>query len=177
VRQLASADRVLALMQALGGSGAQGRVYLAGGATAVLFGWRASTLDVDLRPVPDNDQLLRAIPQIKEQLQVNVELAWPGDFIPLPNGWQDRSIFIRREGRLDFYHLDPYSQALAKLERGHRRDEEDVRSMLTDGLIETAGLEQRLTEIESELYRFPAIDPASFRRRVEALRETPTEEA
>jgi hypothetical protein len=44
------------------------RVYLTGGATAVLEGWRASTIDVDLKLVPDDDELLRAIVDLKERL-------------------------------------------------------------------------------------------------------------
>ena len=36
------------------------RVYLAGGACAVLLGWRAPTPDADLRIVPESDELLRA---------------------------------------------------------------------------------------------------------------------
>jgi hypothetical protein len=35
------------------------RIYLTGGATAVLEGWRASTVDIDLRLEPDIDSLLR----------------------------------------------------------------------------------------------------------------------
>src|SRR6201999_1643214 len=34
-----------------------GPVYLTGGATAVLYGWRESTIDVDIKVVPDNDEL------------------------------------------------------------------------------------------------------------------------
>lgn len=35
-------------------------VFLTGGATAVLFGWRGNTLDVDLKLIPDSDELLSA---------------------------------------------------------------------------------------------------------------------
>ncbi len=145
------------------------RVYLAGGATAVLLGWRTSTIDVDLRLDPERDELLRAIPGLKDELRVNVELASPADFIPMPRGWEERSIFVAREGRASFFHLDPYSQALAKLERAHRQDLEDVRSLLAAGLVEPGRLLELFAEIEPELYRFPAVDPASFRRRVEEL--------
>jgi hypothetical protein len=30
-----------------------GRIYLTGGATAVLYGWREMTIDVDLKPDPE----------------------------------------------------------------------------------------------------------------------------
>ena len=74
-----------------------------------------------------------------------------------------------REGKLGFHHFDPYSQALSKLERGHERDLRDVRAMLDRGLIEQQRLEVLFDEIEPQLYRFPAIDPPSFRLRVETV--------
>jgi hypothetical protein len=40
-----------------------------GGATAVLEGWRASTVEVDIRFEPESDPLLHALPKIKEELQ------------------------------------------------------------------------------------------------------------
>jgi hypothetical protein len=69
------------------------QVYLVGGATAVLEGWRDATIDVDLRlSGADADAVLRAIPAIKEQLSLNVELASPADFIPIKPGWENRSV-------------------------------------------------------------------------------------
>ena len=67
--------------------------------------------------------------------------------------------------------LDPYSQALAKIERGHTKDVTDVRSMLDDELIEPPRLRELFDEIEPRLYRYPAIDPAAFRRALEAFLE------
>ena len=74
-------------------------------------------------------------PSIKENLHINVELAYPLDFIPVPDGWEDRSPFIRQEGRAFFYHFDLYAQALAKIERGHAQDLTDVQEMLRRGLM------------------------------------------
>jgi hypothetical protein len=121
--------------------------------------------------VPESDRVLRALPRIKDTLRVNIELVSPADFIPVPRGWEDRSPFVAREGKLSFYHFDPYSQALAKLERGHAQDLEDVRALLRAGLVEAGRALAYFDEIEQELYRYPAVDPASFRSRVEkALR-------
>ncbi len=61
-----------------------GSCYLAGGATAVLLGWRDSTIDVDLALVPEQDALLRAISELKHELGINVELVAADDFVPLP---------------------------------------------------------------------------------------------
>ena len=143
------------------------RIYLVGGTTAVLTGWRTSTIDVDLVMRPEDDALLRAIPAIKERLQVNIELASPLDFIPVPAGWENRSPPIARHGRVSFHHFDLCAQALAKLERGHRQDVVDVREMLVRGLVGAPQLLTYFERIEPDLYRYPAIDPASFRRAVE----------
>jgi hypothetical protein len=169
MRALADADRIRRFMRALGAeAGEEGAVYVTGGATAVLLGWRASTLDVDILPIPEQESVLRAIPRLKDELRVNVELASPRDFVPVPAGWEDRSIFVAREGRLSFYHFDPYAQALSKLERGHAQDLEDVRALVEKGLVDPARALAYMDDIEHELYRYPALDPASFRRRVEA---------
>ena len=75
MRALADADRIRRFMTALAAESREdGRVYFTGGATAVLLAWRDSTIDVDLRLVPEQDLLLRAIPRLKEVLQLNVEL-------------------------------------------------------------------------------------------------------
>jgi hypothetical protein len=168
MRALADSDRIHRFMRALGAaSPEEARVYFTGGATAVLHGWRASTIDVDIRVVPEHDALFRAIPQLKEELQLNVELASPDQFIPVKDGWEDRSPFVRREGRVSFHHFDLYAQALSKIERGHARDVGDVREMLGRGLIEREALRAYFEAIAPRLYRYPALDPAAFRQAVE----------
>jgi hypothetical protein len=133
----------------------------------VLLGWRETTIDVDLVFVPESDRLLRELPRLKDELQINVELASPADFIPVAAGWEDRSLFAAREGKLTFYHYDLEAQALAKLERAHAQDLIDVRAMIDADHVMPAGLLDYFARIEPELYRYPAIDPASFRARVE----------
>jgi hypothetical protein len=172
MRELADATRVRAFMRAAGAAAArEGVCYLTGGATAVLLGWRATTIDVDVRLEPEQDELLRELPRIKSELGINVELASPGDFIPLPRGWEARGISVAKEELLSFAHFDPYSQALSKLERAHAHDLEDVESMVRSGLVERARLRELFEEIEPELYRFPAIDPARFRASVAGATE------
>jgi hypothetical protein len=145
------------------------RVYLVGGATAVIEGWRTSTIDVDLALTGDADAVLRAIPAIKERLHINIELASPADFIPVRAGWEDRSPFVAQEGPVTFCHFDLYAQALAKIERGHETDRADVRELIRRGLVERGRLLDDFEAIEPELYRFPAIDPMWFRKAVEAV--------
>lgn len=170
MRELADSARIEQFMRELGRAvQVDGHVYLTGGATAVLHGWRDTTIDVDIKLVPDRDEILREIPRLKEALSLNVELAAPSDFIPLPSGWEDRSPLIRREGKLSFHHFDPVAQALSKIERGHEQDVHDVKEMVSAGLVNPAEAVIQFKAIEPELYRFPAIDPVTFREAVERL--------
>ncbi len=154
-------------MRALGDAArGETRIYLTGGASAVMNGWRPATLDIDIECVPDRDEILRAIAALKDRLQINVELAAPSHFIPPLPGWEERSVFIRREGHVSFFHYDYYAQALAKIERGHAQDLLDVRAMFAEGLIEPARLRGHFEAIVPDLYRYPAIDEAAFRRAV-----------
>lgn len=148
-------------------SRAAGRVYLTGGASAVLLEWRPVTIDVDLKIVPDSGAVLTAIRDLKEKLDINVEFASPEDFIPALPGWEERSRFIVREHQLDYFHYDFYAQCLSKIERGHRKDLADVHSMLSSGLVEPAKLRALFDRIEPELLRYPAINPAKFRHALE----------
>lgn len=168
MRRPVDVPRLRLFLEALGAAATGDvSVYLAGGATALLYGWRATTVDIDLKMVPEDDALFRAIPRLKDELALNVELASPDDFIPELPRWRERSPSVTRVGRLEVFHYDLYAQALAKLERGHSKDLDDVREMAKRGLVEPGRLLDFLAAIEPGLYRFPAIDPRSFRRAVE----------
>lgn len=144
-----------------------GRVYLTGGATALLHGWRGSTVDVDLKADPEPAGLFEGIAKLKEILDVNVELAAPDQFIPEVPGWRERSPLIARHGAVEFRHYDLYSQALAKLQRAHERDLADAEAMVSAGLVQPTRLRELFAAIEPALIRFPAISPTDFRARVE----------
>ena len=154
-------------MRRLGGAArSPGRIYLVGGSSAVLVGWRETTVDVDLKLDPEPAGVFEAIARAKEALNINVELAAPDDFIPELPGWRERSPFIGRHGRVDYHHYDFFAQALAKIERGHAQDLADVRAMGSRGLVRTARLLESFEVIQPELIRYPALDPASFREKV-----------
>ena len=144
-------------------------IYLTGGATAVLEGWRSSTVDVDLRFEPDLDEMFRELPGLKERLGISIELVSPPDFIPELPGWRERSPLVFQEGNVEVHHFDYYSQALAKIERGFSQDLDDVSRMIEGGLVEPARVGELYEAIEPQLYRYPAIDPGAFRRKVEAV--------
>lgn len=170
MRGLADAERIRRFMAELGlAARSEARLYFTGGASAVLEGWRGSTIDVDILLEPETDALLRALPELKERLELNVELVSPADFIPELPGWRDRSRFIAHEGRISYFHYDFYAQALAKIERGHAQDVTDVRALLERGWVERARLRELFAAIAPHLYRYPAVDPAAFGRALEGL--------
>ena len=167
-------EKLQALMAAMGRSvKSPGRVYLTGGATALLHGWRPMTVEVDLKADPEPAGFFEAIAVLKDKLAVNIELASPADFIPELPHWRERSLFIARHGLSDFYHYDPYSQALSKLERGHSRDLTDVDAMLRLGLIGRDRLFEQFLQIEAQLIRYPALDTPSAARSRNSARIRP----
>lgn len=166
-REPSDAEKVRALMRRLGEEAqGPGRVYLVGGASAVLIGWRDMTVDVDLKLAPEPLGAFSAIARAKEALNMNVELAAPDDFIPPLPGWQERSSHIARQGLVDFFHYDFHAQALAKIERGHAQDLRDVKAMRRLNLVDAQRLVEFFDAIEPNLIRYPAIDAACFRDKV-----------
>lgn len=170
MRALADAERIRRFMRALGAeSGAAGSVFFTGGASAVLIGWRTTTIDADLAVIPESDAILRLLPRLKEALDLNVEIASPAHFLPEVPGWRERSRWIAQEGRVDFFHYDFYAQALSKIVRGFDRDRSDVEAMVARGLVERGTLLGHYEAIEGQLYRFPNLTPARCRAAVERV--------
>jgi hypothetical protein len=149
-----------------------GKVYFTGGATALLLGFREQTIDIDLKLDPEPEGAFEAIASLKNNLDLNVELASPADFIPAAADWRERSRHIASIGKLEYFHFDFSMQALSKLERGHAQDLEDVASLVRGGYVTADELSRRFAQIEPELLRYPAIDPRQFQQKLEAFLET-----
>jgi hypothetical protein len=163
-------DRLNRFLDELGArSRGPGRVYLTGGATAVSYGWRTGTIDVDLRLDPEPAGAFDAIARLKDELDVNVELASPIDFLPEVPGWRERSVFLRRVGGLDVFHFDPVSQVLAKLARGFERDLADAHEMLARGLVSRDDLIHAFGAIAPALARYPRVDVPTLEVRMTRL--------
>jgi hypothetical protein len=163
MRSVADKAKIEAFMSAVGKRAqGKGRIYFTGGATAALYGWRSTTIDIDIKPEPEPAGLFEAIALLKEELDINIELASPDHFIPALPGWHERGLFIATEGLVEFFHYDPYGQVLAKLQRGHERDLQDARSFLRYGLIQMGRLRELFDSIKPQFLRYPAIDPATF---------------
>ena len=160
-------DKLLKFLERLGASArAPGACFITGGGSALLLGWRDTTIDIDLKFDPEPAGVFDAIPGLKRALHINVELAAPSDFLPPLKQWRERSKFIGKYGQLEVYHYDFLSQALSKLERGHAKDLLDVTEMLRRKLATPEELLAHAEAIRPEIKRYPAVDEESFVRRV-----------
>ena len=158
MRRKVTIERLKRFMEELAAAArSSGKIYFAGGATALLLGFREQTIDVDIKSDPEPEGVFEAIASLKNRLDLNIELASPDDFIPAPAS----------VGRLQFFDYDLALQALAKLERGYGQDVEDVSNLVRGGHVTTAELSRRFTQIEPELLRCPALDAQGFRKKVE----------
>ncbi len=142
-------------------------IYLTGGASAVLHGWREMTVDIDLKADPEPQGFFLALDRLKQELDINIELASPDLFVPALPGWRGRSIWCGGQGGVEFYHFDFYTQALAKLERSHPRDLVDVQGMLDAGFVLKPRLLELFQEVVPQLIRYPNLDAAQLIAKLE----------
>jgi hypothetical protein len=136
------------------------RVYVVGGGTAVLAGWRPATIDADL--CADREEVFRDIQGIKERLRLNIEFARPEDFVPALPGSAERHRFIESMGNVDFYHYDPYAQLLAKVVRGFRKDLLDAERLVGSGWVDARRFQELVEAIPDSAYtRYPNLSRES----------------
>jgi hypothetical protein len=141
-------------------------VYLVGGGTAVLEGWRASSVDVDLYAA--SDAVFHDVQAIKERLQLNIELVRPEHFVPPLAGSADRHVFIETVGRVSYYHYDPYVQLLSKIVRGFERDMVDAKSFISSGMVDAEQFRKLVQAIpDSAWSKYPRHSPDAVRRAVD----------
>lgn len=143
------------------------RVYLSGGACALLHGWRDETIDVDLHVEPPSEAFLRGLSVLKRRLDVAIDLASPIHVLPELPRWRERSPFVCAGRRVTVFEFDPYAQTLAAIVRGHANDLPMVHERLRSGQVDPATLRLFLDAIEPELVRFPALDAVALREDVE----------
>jgi hypothetical protein len=152
-------------------SGESHVVYIVGGGTAVLMGWRNATIDADLYSA--GAEVFRDVQRIKERLQINIEFARPEDFVPALRGTADRHVFIDRVGNLSFYHYDPYAQLFSKIVRGFRKDMLDAEQFVRSGLVDPGRFRGLVEEIPESAYsRYPNLSHDGVRAAVDETLET-----
>ncbi|OGQ45879.1 MAG: hypothetical protein A3I05_08280 [Deltaproteobacteria bacterium RIFCSPLOWO2_02_FULL_44_10] len=142
--------------------------YLTGGSTAILYGFREGTIDIDI--AGDMDELFSHIPKMKERFQINIEIAKPTDFIPSLPKEKGRHIMIGTFGKATFMHFDPYAQAFSKIVRGHETDMVDVKALVAAGLVETKKLCEMVKKIpDSQFTRYPRLNRSAVEAAVESF--------
>ena len=142
------------------------RIYLVGGGTAVLEGWRESSIDADL--YAKQDDIFRDVQSIKERLNLNIEFVRPEDFVPPLEGSDTRHVFIETVGRVSFYHYDPYAQLLSKVVRGFARDVTDAKAFVTSGMVDPDRFRNLVQSIPESVYsKYPRLSSAAVRAAVD----------
>ena len=168
MREPVSKSRLIQFLSelALGSSTEPSRVYLIGGATAVLLGWRPSTLDVDL--CAERDQVLQQISELKKRLQINVELGRPEDSVPPLEGSSERHLFIETIGPVSYFHYDPYAQAFSKIVRGFNTDVVDATQFVRAKLVLPRELQRLVKAIPASGYLpYPRLSRLAVERAVD----------
>ncbi len=152
-----------------------GRLYLVGGAALVHMGIRqGSTEDIDVQAFGENSgEMVNAIRQLVQQMNINVEGASPETFIPLPKQWMALSKFVGRYGAIDVFYFDFYSIALTKILRGNTRDINDVKLLVQKKVITLQELDAAYQEVFPEVGNPPYewLDPEDFSKRYNRIRQ------
>ncbi len=155
-----------------------GRLYLVGGAALVHAGIRSGqTLDIDIHITVDPTNLTAQISQLKQRLNMNIEFASPGDFMPLPAQWEARSQFIKRYNQVDVFYFDWYSIALSKAQRANPQDIVDMQLLIRQGFVDVPELDVVYQDVRNKIGNppydrlFPNLSQQKFAQNYQAIRQ------
>lgn len=133
----------------------QATLNLLGGSAMILLGSTRDTLDIDY--VGDDiqkDDFQIALEKTANELELETEPVPIDRFIPLPDGNEQRKIFIGHYGNVSVFIIDPYSIALSKLDRGFDADIEDIVFLIERKQIKIEQLEKILKDGLSHAGKF-----------------------
>lgn len=156
------------------------RLYLIGETTQVWEGWRQwteqieFTAEIDLQDRPAFDEAVRSF---QSRLGIEIFEEFPGDLIPLPDGYENRARQLENPGtacldlkNLRVFHFDPYSVAFRFIARGDEPDYHIVLYYLQHGWVTVNEMDALLTELLPRFsFRTIQQDPAEFRRKYKGL--------
>lgn len=148
-------------------------IHLLGGTALYLLGNLRTTGDIDYvgNNLPSqDDEFDLLIKRIANELDLDVEAVPIDGFLPVPQGTEQRHIFIGNYELLTVYVYDPYTIALSKVERGFASDFQDVQFLVTHEYVDLSLLEQQATILESKAIAY-LIDVVTFRRHFETLKK------
>lgn len=153
-----------------------GRLYIAGGAALVHAGIRSGrTQDIYIEVTDGN--MLFTIDQLKHRLHLNIEIASPRDFMPVPTQWEAMSQYVGRYGDIEVFYFGFYSIALSKIDRGTTRDLQDVQLLVQQKAIDLPTLDGAFQDVMSQVQtsqgrmRYPRFDPTAFASHYQLIRQ------
>lgn len=149
-----------------------GTLYLLGGSAVCLLGNPRPTVDLDYAAdfSSSDAQLREAMRIIAQEMDLDLEDVSFKEFIPLPNGADQRHRRMGKFGQLEVYVFDPYSIALSKVARGFETDLEDVLFLLQRKFITLKELETMVLAAMPRAHDYD-INPHEFRQNWKALRK------
>lgn len=149
----------------------EGVLYLIGETSQVYESWRGWTAQIDMSSnTPDQQAFEKASMHVAASMDIDVLDEYPGDLIPLPEGFEHRSRPVATIGKMEVRHFDPYSTAFRFLARGDEPDYHLVLAYLKHGWVELEEMNQLLAQLLPH-FSMDTIqqDPAEFRRKYKGL--------
>jgi hypothetical protein len=162
------------------------RLYLVSRTSHLAEGWCDRVPAIELAADAGSAGLGEAVREAGRSLGVEVVWESPADVIPLPTGWEERSLGTAAtaevtgpaaigDGRADpieLRHFDPYSVVLRLVARGDEPDYVSALEYVLHGWVEPSRLEGLLADNVPRMnYETLAQDPAEFRRKFKGLRQ------
>lgn len=154
-----------------------GCLYLIGETSQLAEGWREWTTQIEFyADIPERrSHLSDVIESISADRGVEIIEEFPGDLIPLPGGYMDRTRALTEgapieDMRLGVRHFDPYSVVFRFVARGDEPDYHIGLMYLAQGWITFEEMTERLERLlPSFSLETIAQDPAEFRRKYRGL--------
>ena len=159
---------------------APARLYLVSRTSHLAEGWCDRVPELELAGDAGRTDLADAVRDAARELGVKVVWESPADVIPLPVGWEERSLpatkaqtqFKTGAGNLEIRHFDPYSVVLRLIARGDEPDYVAALEYVLHQWVEPSRLEGLLVEVVPRMTsQTLAQDPAEFRRKFKGLRQ------
>ena len=156
---------------------APARLYLVSRTSHLAEGWCDRVPALELAGDTGSAELGEAVRESGRALGVDVVWESPADVIPLPAGWEGRSLPATigqgdAGNALEIRHFDPYSVVLRLIARGDEPDYVAALEYVLHGWVEPARLEGLLSEVVPRMTNQTlAQDPAEFRRKFKGLRQ------
>jgi len=145
-------------------------LYLLGGSALSFLGSPRRTIDIDCTIDIQSQALEETIEKTALELKLEVEIVPIGEFIPLPEGNQDRHYRIEQFGSVEVFIFDPYSIALSKVARGFETDIQDVLFLLERNIIDLDRLAAFVKSTVPVAWDYD-IDPAEMQKYLNIVRK------